>query len=41
TIIPIAYLRPEKKFSSVEELRLQIVKDVESVKKIFKKEARE
>ncbi|MBM3857915.1 MAG: riboflavin biosynthesis protein RibF [Verrucomicrobia bacterium] len=41
TMTPIAYLRPEKKFSSVEELRLQIVKDVESVKKIFKKEARE
>jgi riboflavin kinase/FMN adenylyltransferase len=35
TVQPIAYLRPEIAFPSLEELRLQIVKDVEVVKEIF------
>ncbi len=38
TMIPIAYLRPEIKFPSLEELRLQIIKDVEVVKKRLKAE---
>lgn len=36
TMTPIAYLRPEIKFPSLEELRLQIIKDVEVVKEIFR-----
>ena len=35
TMTPIAYLRPEIKFPNLEELRLQIIKDVEVVKEIF------
>ncbi len=38
TMEPVAYLRPEMKFSSIEELRLQIIEDVERAKGIFKKE---
>ena len=38
TMIPVAYLRPEIKFPSLEELRLQIIKDVEVVKKRLKAE---
>ncbi|MBX9578038.1 MAG: bifunctional riboflavin kinase/FAD synthetase [Chthoniobacterales bacterium] len=37
TMIPIAYLRPEIKFPNLEELRLQIIKDVEVVKEILQK----
>ncbi len=37
TMTPIAYLRPEIKFSSVEELRLQIIKDVEQARGILER----
>lgn len=35
TMIPMAYLRPEKKFPNLEELRLQIVRDVEVAKEML------
>ena len=39
SMTPVAYVRPEVKFSNIEELRLQIIKDIEVVRGFFFRES--